>query len=100
LTEAVGTGGDSAGGRRQLRPCAVRILCRITRICGTRNFKSALAAGAVVIDFTGKVWTKDESQLPYFPKLDEFWGTPFHTEVIAFWIISAPAVAAASLRSG
>ncbi len=65
-----------------------------------RNFKSALAAGAVVIDFTGKVWTKDESQLPYFPKLDEFWGTPFTPKSSHFWIISAPAVAAASLSLG
>ena len=65
-----------------------------------RNFKAALAARAVVIDFTGKVWTKDESQLPYFPKLDDFWGTPFTPESSHFWIISAPGVAAASLSLG
>jgi aspartate-semialdehyde dehydrogenase len=65
-----------------------------------RNFKAALAAGAVAIDFTGKVWTKDESQLPYFPKLDEFWGTQFTPKSSHFWIISAPAVAASSLSLG
>src|SRR5260370_36949574 len=65
-----------------------------------RNFNAALAAGAVVIDFTGKVWTKDHAQLAYFPKLDEFWGTQFTPKSPHFWIISAPAFAAASLSLG
>ena len=65
-----------------------------------RNLKAALAAGAVAIDFTGKVWTKDFKPRPFFPKLDEFWGTQFTPKAPHFWIISAPAVAAASLSLG
>ncbi|HUC54973.1 MAG TPA: Asd/ArgC dimerization domain-containing protein [Candidatus Cybelea sp.] len=65
-----------------------------------RNFKAALAAGAVVINFTGKVRTKEESQLAYFPKLDEFRGTPSTPGAPHFWVISAPGVAAASLSLG
>src|SRR6266487_6605776 len=38
------------------------------------NFEMALAAGAMVIDFTGKARTKDFPPSPWFPKLDEFWG--------------------------
>src|SRR5881397_2349691 len=42
-----------------------------------RNFRSALAAGAMVIDFTGKTRTKDFPPSPWFPKLDEFRGKRF-----------------------
>lgn len=65
-----------------------------------RNFKAALAAGAAVIDFTGKVLTKDLSVNPWFTKLDEFRGTEFRPRTQHFWIPSAPAVAAASLSLG
>ena len=65
-----------------------------------RNFGAALAAGAVVIDFTGKVWTKDFAPSPWFTKLDEFWGTQFTPKAPHFWIPSAPAVAAISLSFG
>ncbi|HKV60325.1 MAG TPA: Asd/ArgC dimerization domain-containing protein [Candidatus Acidoferrum sp.] len=61
-----------------------------------RNFKAALAAGAVVIDFTGMVRAKDCAPTAWFPKIDEFWGTQFKPGP-HFWIISAPAVAASSL---
>jgi len=53
-----------------------------------------------VIDFTGKVWTKDESQLPYFPKLDEFWGTPFTPKSSHFWIIQLLLSPLPHFRSG
>jgi aspartate-semialdehyde dehydrogenase len=65
-----------------------------------RNFRAALDAGAVVIDFTGKVGTKDSSPNPWFPKLDEFWGKQFTPKSPHFWVISAPGVAAASLAFG
>jgi aspartate-semialdehyde dehydrogenase len=65
-----------------------------------RNFEAALAAGAVVIDFTGKVRTKDFAPMAWFPKLDEFGGTQFTPGAPHFWVISAPAVAAASLSLG
>src|ERR1700747_759400 len=42
-----------------------------------RNFKAALAAGAVVIDFTGRVKTKDLAANPWFAKLDELRETKF-----------------------
>jgi len=65
-----------------------------------RNFRAALAAGAMVIDFTGKTRTKDSPPSPWFPKLDEFWGKRFTPKRPHFWIISAPAVAAVSLSLG
>jgi aspartate-semialdehyde dehydrogenase len=65
-----------------------------------RNFKAALAAGAVVVDFTGKVWTKDLAVNPWFAKLDEFWETKFTPNAEYFWVPSAPAVAAVSLSLG
>src|SRR5438552_2698810 len=70
------------------------------------NFRAALAAGAVVIDFSGGVCTKDDAPNPWFPKLDEFWGTrfapkaPTPTAPTHFWIPSAAAVAATSLSFG
>jgi len=70
------------------------------------NFRGALAAGAVVIDFSGGVCTKDDAPNPWFPKLDEFWGTrfapkaPTPTAPTHFWIPSAAAVAATSLSFG
>ena len=64
-----------------------------------RNFAAALAAGAVAIDFTGKVSTKDQTS-PWFPKLDEFWSTRFASNGTQFWIPSAAAVAATSLSFG
>ena len=65
-----------------------------------RNFKAALAAGAAVIAFTGKLRTKDHTPLPFFPKLSEFWGSQFAAKSPHFWVISAPAVAAVSLSLG
>src|SRR5437660_2411684 len=65
-----------------------------------RNFKAALAAGAVVIDFSGKVRTKELAVNPSFPKFDELWGTKFIPEARHFWIPSAPAVSAVSLSLG
>src|SRR6266704_3613794 len=65
-----------------------------------RNFRAALAAGAMVIDFTGKARTKDFPPSPWFPKLDEFWGKRFTPKRPHFSIISAPAVAAVSLSLG
>ncbi len=68
------------------------------------NLAAALAAGAVAIDFTGKVSTKDQPSSPWFPKLDEFWSTPIGPKVqpngTRFWIPSAAAVAATSLSFG
>src|SRR5207253_219661 len=68
------------------------------------NLAAALAAGAVAIDFTGKVSTKDQPSSPWFPKLDEFWSTPIGPKVqpngTHFWIPSAAAVAATSLSFG
>src|SRR6267154_653597 len=43
-----------------------------------RNLESAIhaeRAGAIVLDFTGKFETKDCGPSPFFPKLDDFWGT-------------------------
>ena len=45
------------------------------------NLAAALAAGAVAIDFTGKISTKDQPSSPWFPKLDEFWSTPIGPKV-------------------
>jgi len=68
------------------------------------NFAAALAAGAVAIDFTGKVATKDQAPSPWFPKLDEFWSPPLRPKAqpdgTHFWILSAAAVAATSLSFG
>ncbi len=68
------------------------------------NLAAALAAGAVAIDFTGKISTKDQPSSPWFPKLDEFWSTPIGPKVqpngTHFWIPSAAAVAATSLSFG
>src|SRR5713226_730567 len=57
-----------------------------------RNFKTALAAGAVVIDFTGKVRTKDLARNPWYTNLDELRGTKFIPKAEHFWIPSAPVV--------
>ena len=65
-----------------------------------RNFAAALAAGAVAIDFTGKVSAKEQTPSPWFPKLDEFWSTRFTSNGTQFWIPSAAAVAATSLSFG
>lgn len=65
-----------------------------------RNCAAALAAGAVAIDFTGKVSTKDQAPSPWFPKLDEFWSTRLTSNGTQFWIPSAAAVAATSLSFG
>lgn len=65
-----------------------------------RNFAAALAAGAVAIDFKGKVSTKDQTPSPWFPKLDEFRSTRFTSNGTQFWIPSAAAVAATSLSFG
>ena len=68
------------------------------------NLAAALAAGAVALDFTGKISTKDQPSSPWFPKLDEFWSTPIGPKVqpngTRFWIPSAAAVAATSLSFG
>jgi aspartate-semialdehyde dehydrogenase len=65
-----------------------------------RNCAAALAAGAVAIDFAGKVSTKKPAPSPWFPKLDEFWSTRFTSNGTQFWIPSAAAVAATSLSFG
>jgi aspartate-semialdehyde dehydrogenase len=65
-----------------------------------RNFKAALAAGAVVIDFTGRVKTKDLAANPWFAKLDELRETKFTSTAQHFLVPSAPAVAAVSLSLG
>lgn len=64
------------------------------------NFQAAIAAGAVAIDFTGKVWTKDLAPNPWFPRLDEFQSTNFPAKAPHFWIISSAGVAASSLTFG
>lgn len=73
-----------------------------------RNREAAELAersGSLILDFTGKFWTKDLGTAPYFPKLDEFWGTkaPNYSrggQGGHFWIISAAGMAAASLSFG
>jgi aspartate-semialdehyde dehydrogenase len=65
-----------------------------------RNFRAALAAGAMAIDFSGKVYTKDFAPNPWFPKLDEFWGTKFTPGAGHFWVISAFGTAASTLAFG
>jgi aspartate-semialdehyde dehydrogenase len=65
-----------------------------------RNFPAALAAGAVVIDFTEKVRTKDLGVNPWFTKFEELRGAKFTPKAQHFWIPSAPAVAAISLSLG
>src|SRR5215472_8721522 len=65
-----------------------------------RNFRAALAAKATVVDFTGKVCTKDDAPCPWFPKLDEFWGTKFTPGAGHSWVISAYGVVASSLTFG
>jgi len=65
-----------------------------------RNFKAALATGAVVIDFAGRIWSKGLAVNPWFPKLDELRDTKFAPTAKHFWIPSAPAIAAISLSLG
>jgi aspartate-semialdehyde dehydrogenase len=73
-----------------------------------RNREAAHVAersGGVVLDFTGKFWSKELGPIPYFPKLNEFWGTKPHNhlEIGAgghFWILSAAGMAAVSLSFG
>ena len=65
-----------------------------------RNFAAASAAGAVAIDFTRKVSTKEQAPSPWFPKLDEFWSTRFTSNGTRFWIPSSAAVSATSLSFG
>ncbi|HXX99886.1 MAG TPA: Asd/ArgC dimerization domain-containing protein [Candidatus Limnocylindrales bacterium] len=65
-----------------------------------RNFQAALDAGAVVIDFTGEVRTNDHAAIPWFPKLDDYWGTQFPKEAPHFWIISPAGETAVSLTFG
>jgi aspartate-semialdehyde dehydrogenase len=65
-----------------------------------RNFKAALAAGAVVIDFSGNVWSKDLAVTPWFTKLEELRGAGFPPKAKHFWIPSAAALAAISLSLG
>jgi aspartate-semialdehyde dehydrogenase len=75
-----------------------------------RNLESAERAeksGAIVFDFTGKFETKDCTPSPFFPKLDDFWGTrpPRGLESHSrggsrHWIISSAGVAATSLSFG
>src|SRR5712692_2856073 len=75
-----------------------------------RNLESAVRAeraGAIVFDFTGKFETKDCAPSPFFPKLDDFWGTrppsssePHSSAGSHHWIISSAGVAATSLSFG
>jgi aspartate-semialdehyde dehydrogenase len=65
-----------------------------------RNFKAALAAGAVAIDLARKVWSKDLAVIPWFTKLDELRDTKFTPTAKHFWIPSAPAIAAIALSLG
>src|SRR5260370_22558000 len=65
-----------------------------------RNFKAALAAGAVVIDFTGRVKTKDLAVNPWFTKLDQLREAKVTSTAQHFGVPSAPAVAAVSLSLG
>ena len=65
-----------------------------------RNFKAALAAGAVVIDFTGRVKTKDLAVNPWFTKLDQLREAKVTSTAQHFCVPSAPAVAAVSLSLG
>lgn len=75
-----------------------------------RNLESAARAeraGAIVFDFTGKFETKDCAPSPFFPKLDDFWGTrppssskPHSGSGSHHWIISSAGVAATSLSFG
>src|SRR5882762_4683667 len=62
-----------------------------------RNSVTALASGAKVIDFTGKVRTKERGGNLWFLRLNELRGTPFTSKAEYFWIPSAPAIAAVSL---
>jgi len=75
-----------------------------------RNLESAAhaeRAGAIVFDFTGKFETKDCAPNPFFPKLDDFWGTrppsssePHSGSGSHHWIISSAGVVATSLSFG
>jgi aspartate-semialdehyde dehydrogenase len=65
-----------------------------------RNSVAALSTGAKIIDFMGKVRTKELGVNLWFSKLDELRGTAFRPKAEYFWIPSAPAVAAASLSLG
>ncbi len=65
-----------------------------------RNYVAALAAGGVVIDFSGHVWSKDVAVNPWFTKLDELGGPVSTPKVKHFWIPTAPALAAISLSLG
>jgi len=65
-----------------------------------RNFQAALSAGAAVIDFTGKVSSKELAPNAWFPKLDEMRGTALASKAPHFWVISSAGVAASSLALG
>lgn len=105
--EAAGTLTEAAGEPAIIQPVEEGSFSRARFVFFTgspafteRNFPAALASDAVVIDFSGKVWTKDCAANPWFPKLDEFWGTKFAPQAPHFWVISAPGVAACSLSFG
>src|SRR5713226_6194852 len=57
-----------------------------------RNFQAALATGAVVIDFAGRVRTKELGVNPWFTKFAELSDSTFTPKAQHFWIPSAPAV--------
>ena len=65
-----------------------------------RNAGAALAAGAIVFDVAGGVQGKDAPGHIWFPKLDELRGKAPASNSKHIWIISAPAVGAASLSLG
>jgi aspartate-semialdehyde dehydrogenase len=65
-----------------------------------RNAPAALGTGALVIDLSGGVRSKDSSTSPWFPRLDELRGKTLASNAKSVWVISAPAVAAATLSLG
>jgi aspartate-semialdehyde dehydrogenase len=65
-----------------------------------RNAEAALAAGAIVFDVAGGGRGKNSPGHTWFPKLDELRGKAPGSNSKHVWIISAPAVAAASLSLG